>query len=126
MQGGERRSKEYLLRDKGLKIRVGMRLFKLRTAQGVDQQTMAKLIGVSPSQLSQVEKGKKGLTAANLAKAAEILHVPVSVLMADVDINDQALIDISKFFSVATRAKRSKHYEAIMSLVELDLKDQEK
>ncbi len=126
MKSGERRSEEYLLRDKGLKLRVGRRIFTLLTARGIDQQTMAKFIGVSSSQLSQVEKGKKGLTAANLAKAAEVLNVPVSVLMSEADISDQVLIDISKFFTVATKAEKSKHYDAIMSLVELDLKDLEK
>ena len=110
--------------EQNLRERVGARIRALRKSKGIDQYIMAKEIGITSGALSQVEAGLKGLSSPNLARAAQILHVPVSVLMADVDIDDATLLDIAKFFELATTKKgKSKNYQAIMTLVEDDLKN---
>jgi len=94
-------------------VQVGARIRSLRKQKGLSQKAMAKLVGVTPGAICQVEKGTKGLTAANLARVAEVLQVPQSVLLSGAE--------ISKFFSLATRPEKSKNYDAILDLIDLDL-----
>lgn len=107
--------------DSVLLKRIGSRIRVLRKNQKIDQRTMAKEIGITPSALCQVERGSKGLSAANLSKAAKFLKVPESVLMSEADVSEEALIAVSKFFELATRDKKSKNWEAILALIDLDL-----
>lgn len=102
-------------------VQVGARIRSLRKQKGLSQKAMAKLVGVTPGAICQVEKGTKGLTAANLVRVAEVLQVPQSVLLSDAEISPKALLDISKFFSLATRPEKSKNYDAILDLIDLDL-----
>ncbi len=56
-------------------VRVGLRLKELRTRKGLSQTEMAKLVGVTPSTISQVEKGQIYPSLPALFKMAEILSV---------------------------------------------------
>ncbi|UCD32936.1 MAG: helix-turn-helix domain-containing protein [Desulfobacterales bacterium] len=57
---------------------LGLRLKKLRTKRGVSQSELAKLVGVTPSTISQVESSLIHPSLPALLKMAEVLEVKVS------------------------------------------------
>jgi transcriptional regulator with XRE-family HTH domain len=60
------------------RVRLGQVLRARREVQGLSQSELARLIGVSPSALSQAERGTAGLSGATLAKAWRALGLPVT------------------------------------------------
>lgn len=60
------------------RIDLGMRLKELRSKRGISQTELAKLIGVTPSTISQVESNLIYPSLPALLKMAEILSVEVS------------------------------------------------
>ncbi len=60
------------------RIDLGMRLKELRTRRGVSQTELAKLVGVTPSTISQVESNSIYPSLPALLKMAEILGVEVN------------------------------------------------
>jgi transcriptional regulator with XRE-family HTH domain/KaiC/GvpD/RAD55 family RecA-like ATPase len=65
------------------KIDLGMRLKELRTKRGLSQTDLAKLVGVTPSTISQVESNLIYPSLPALIKMAEILSVDVSSFFHD-------------------------------------------
>jgi transcriptional regulator with XRE-family HTH domain/KaiC/GvpD/RAD55 family RecA-like ATPase len=59
-------------------IDLGMRLKKLRTKRGLSQTELAKLVGVTPSTISQIESNLIYPSLPALIKIAEILSIDVS------------------------------------------------
>ena len=59
-------------------INLGMRLKELRTKQGLSQTELAKLVGVTPSTISQVESDLIYPSLTALVKMAEVLSIDVS------------------------------------------------
>ncbi|MCP1355521.1 helix-turn-helix transcriptional regulator [Aneurinibacillus migulanus] len=60
---------------------IGKRIKKLRLEKGITQTYLSKKLGYkSPSILSEIEAGKKGLDADKVPLIAEVLGVPVNVL----------------------------------------------
>lgn len=60
---------------------IGKRIKKLRLEKGITQIYLSKKLGYkSPSILSEIEAGKKGLDADKVPLIAEVLGVPVDVL----------------------------------------------
>ncbi|GED17207.1 MULTISPECIES: helix-turn-helix domain-containing protein [Aneurinibacillus] len=60
---------------------IGKRIKKLRLEKGITQIYLSKKLGYkSPSILSEIEAGKKGLDADKVPLIAEVLGVPVNVL----------------------------------------------
>ncbi len=57
---------------------LGVRLKKLRTKRGLSQSELAKLVGVTPSTISQVESGLIHPSLPALIKMAEVLGVEMS------------------------------------------------
>jgi transcriptional regulator with XRE-family HTH domain len=60
------------------RVDLGMRLKELRTKRGISQTELAKLVGVTPSTISQVESNLIYPSLPALLKMAEILSVEVS------------------------------------------------
>jgi len=65
------------------KIDLGMRLKELRTKRGLSQTELAKLVGVTPSTISQVESNLIYPSVPALLKMAEILSVDLSSFFHD-------------------------------------------
>jgi transcriptional regulator with XRE-family HTH domain len=59
-------------------INIGMRLKELRKKQGVTQAELARLVGVTPSNISQVESNLISPSLSALVKIAEALFVDIS------------------------------------------------
>ena len=59
-------------------INIGMRLKELRKKQGVTQAELARLVGVTPSNISQVESNLISPSLSALLKIAESLFVDIS------------------------------------------------
>ncbi len=53
---------------------IGGNLKKLRLKKGMEQPQLAKLVGVNPSMICQVERGTKTLTIPLGQKIAEVLN----------------------------------------------------
>ena len=65
---------------------VGGRIRETRLALGMKQLALAEKIGVSYQQLQKYEKGQSRLTIGQLWTVATALGVPVSDLIADIDL----------------------------------------
>jgi transcriptional regulator with XRE-family HTH domain len=61
-------------------VNIGLRLKELRTRKGLSQTEMAKLVGVTPSTISQVERSQIYPSLPALFKMAEILSVETGAL----------------------------------------------
>jgi transcriptional regulator with XRE-family HTH domain/KaiC/GvpD/RAD55 family RecA-like ATPase len=61
-------------------VNIGLRLKELRTRKGLSQTEMARLVGVTPSTISQVERSQIYPSLPALFKMAEILSVEVGAL----------------------------------------------
>ncbi|MBI5248414.1 MAG: helix-turn-helix domain-containing protein [Desulfomonile tiedjei] len=71
------------------KIELGLRLKEVRTKRGLSQTELAKLVGVTPSTISQVESNLIYPSLPALVKMAEVLSVEVSSFF-------QARTDVAK------------------------------
>ncbi len=68
-----------ILREtRGTRERIGNVLRAERLARGLSQTELARQIGISPSALSQAERGRSGLSAETLVRAWEALGVPLA------------------------------------------------
>ncbi|MFZ0613732.1 MAG: helix-turn-helix domain-containing protein, partial [Desulfobacterales bacterium] len=65
------------------RIDLGARLKAVRTRQGVSQTELAKLVGVTPSTISQVESNMIYPSLPALFKMAEVLSIDVSAFFRD-------------------------------------------
>ncbi len=65
------------------RIDLGMRLKDLRTKRGLSQTELAKLVGVTPSTISQVESNLIYPSLPALLKMAEVLSVKISSFFQD-------------------------------------------
>lgn len=59
------------------------RLKRRRITAGLSQTALAEKAGVTNSHISQVERGKKGFSPANLARLATALDCDIADLMTD-------------------------------------------
>ncbi len=67
-------------------MNIGLRLKELRTRKGLSQAEMAKLVGVTPSTISQVERSQIYPSLPALFKMAEILSVETGMLFQKTDL----------------------------------------
>ena len=67
---------------------VGFRIKQLRIAKGLTQSYVAKQLGYKHSSiLSEIESGKKGISAEKLSDVAKVLGVDVNALYFEDDIH---------------------------------------
>ena len=67
---------------------VGKKLRALRWARGLNQENLAKMIGVRFQQVQKYETGANRIAASRLKDAAEALSVPVSFFFEGLGRND--------------------------------------
>ena len=66
---------------KEINVEVGRRARRAREAAGLTQERFAELIGVSPQNVSCVERGLAGVSLTVLRRMCEILHVSSDALL---------------------------------------------
>ena len=74
---------------KKINVQVGHQIRKAREAAGLTQERFAELIGISPQNVSCVERGLAGVSLTVLRRMCEILRVSSDLLlMGDLGDND--------------------------------------
>ena len=68
---------------KEINIEVGRRVRRAREAAGLTQERFAELIGVSPQNVSCVERGLAGVSLTVLRRMCQILRVSSDALLLD-------------------------------------------
>lgn len=63
--------------------RIGNKIAKRRIAQGFTQETIANLLDVNPSHISNIEHGRAHPSLTALVRIAEILHCSVDCFLSD-------------------------------------------
>ena len=66
---------------KEINIEVGRRVRKAREAAGLTQERFAELVGISPQNVSCVERGLAGVSLTVLRRMCEILRVSSDTLL---------------------------------------------
>ena len=66
---------------KEINVEVGRRVREAREAAGLTQERFAELIGISPQNISCVERGLAGVSLTVLRRMCEILHVSSDALL---------------------------------------------
>lgn len=66
---------------KDINIQVGRRVRRAREAAGLTQERFAELTGISPQNVSCVERGLAGVSLTVLRRMCEILHVSSDALL---------------------------------------------
>lgn len=66
--------------------KLGKRLKLLRIEKGITQTNLAKAIGLSQTNLSNMESGRTAITIQNLFKIQEVLNCNMSDFFVDFDI----------------------------------------
>ena len=66
---------------KEINLELGRRVRQAREAAGLTQERFAELIGVSPQNVSCVERGLAGVSLTVLRRMCEILHVSSDALL---------------------------------------------
>lgn len=74
------------------KINIGIRLKKIRTKKGVSQTELAKLVGVSPSSISQIESNQIYPSLPALMKMAEILSIDMASFFMEPDNSENRVV----------------------------------
>lgn len=66
---------------KDINVQVGGQVRRAREAAGLTQERFAELIGISPQNVSCVERGLAGVSLTVLRRMCEILHVSSDTLL---------------------------------------------
>ncbi|NVJ93109.1 MAG: helix-turn-helix domain-containing protein [Methylocystaceae bacterium] len=83
-------------------LKVGQRLRMKRKLQGLSQQTLGDMIGVSRLVISQFEVGRRAIPASTLYKIATFFQVPVSYFFEEHDDIKTALPSLDAFDPLLT------------------------
>lgn len=71
-----------------IKIKIGMRIKELRTANNISQQELAYLCDIDRTYITQVENGKRNISIVNIEKIARALKVSISFFFNDGKFDD--------------------------------------
>ncbi len=63
-------------------VEIGQRIAELRKRVGISQQRLAEMLGVSRTTITQIERGKRKVSANELAKLSEIYNLSVDSLLS--------------------------------------------
>lgn len=80
-------------------VHVGKRVRMRRLLLGMNQPTLANVLGVTFQQLQKYERGANRVSASRLAAIAEALRVPISYFFADEGPNDSTQTPPSEHLS---------------------------
>lgn len=75
---------------KAINVEVGRRVREAREAAGLTQERFAELVGISPQNVSCVERGLAGVSLTVLRRMCEILQVSSDSLLMGESGNNQA------------------------------------
>lgn len=62
---------------------IGLRIRETRIAQGISQVALAELIDCSPTYVSHIENGTKGMSLETFIQIAKALQTPADILLAE-------------------------------------------
>ena len=95
---------------------MGKKIKRFRQLREITQIELAKLLGyTSTGTLSQIENGLRGIDIDKLPKLAQILEVPVPVLVSDIDMSEadvRLLIKLIDLLKNKNKSKETKSYFA--------------
>lgn len=75
-----------------MKINLGKNIKKIRETRGLTQAFVSKELGYkSPSMLSEIESGKKGLDAEKIPLLANILSVSVNQIFFGLNVHESRI-----------------------------------
>nr|WP_325211778.1 helix-turn-helix transcriptional regulator [uncultured Oscillibacter sp.] len=80
---------------KEINIEVGRRVRRAREAAGLTQERFAELVGISPQNVSCVERGLAGVSLTVLRRMCQILSVPSDTLLMDGGLGDNEVESIA-------------------------------
>ncbi len=63
------------------KLQIGLRLKQLRKENGLTQEKISELLGISQKHYSEAERGLTGLSVKHLIKASDILDISLDYLL---------------------------------------------
>lgn len=77
---------------------IGVRIAKLRKSQGYTQAELAEIINLSPTEISNIERGKNNISFSTLLNLCNALKVDSSELLSGAikDTIDDNIIDLIK------------------------------
>lgn len=75
---------------------LGKRVKFLRMERGVSQTNMAEMIGLSQTNLSNMESGRTAITTQNLFKMREVLKCKMSDFFIDFDTEAAEIVETKK------------------------------
>lgn len=97
----------------------GRRVRELRNYYRYTTEQLAGLAGVSTQFLSDVERGRKSMTALNVARLANVLHVSSDFLLRGNDDRDRALMIAEEQLATLKPAERDMAVEHLGLLIRL-------
>jgi transcriptional regulator with XRE-family HTH domain len=98
--------------DKRLAVALGAKIRSERTRNGLTLQALASAVGVSPSLISQVERGAASPSITTLRKLAQALNVPMAALFLDPGDGPENGDSASEADIVVRQGRRKRMYAA--------------
>lgn len=80
---------------KEINMEVGRRVRQARESAGLTQERFAELVGISPQNVSCVERGLAGVSLTVLRRMCQILSVPSDTLLMGGDLGDNEVESIA-------------------------------
>lgn len=65
--------------------KIGRRIKIIRIERGITQTSLAKELGISQTNMSNIECGRVSVTVQNLLKLRELLHCTMAEFFKDID-----------------------------------------
>lgn len=107
-------------------LALGRRLRQVREQRRLARRTVAKAVGVSPQQIEKYESGLTRVAIGRLLRFADVLDVPISVLLIGlgtgvqaegIDPTDPAFADAASAFVAMSRINRAGLRQALLSVL---------
>lgn len=98
-----------------LKEKLGHRIQEIRKSKNLTQEKLAELIGLDIPNLSNIERGKRFMSAETLEKIATALNVPVSDLFdyEHIKTREELINNINNILSAAETNEIAYFYRMI-------------
>lgn len=98
-------------------IGIGGRIKRLRQAQGLTLQDLAKKAHISPGYLSEVERGRSAISVGKMSQIADGLRMTVDALLGEEpETLDQTIVQIPAALSAAADQLNLSHRATLMLL----------
>ncbi len=65
-----------------ISVKFGKRVKEIRVKKGFSQGSLAKILGVHPSDISGIERGKRNMSLKNIERLAKALNVTIQALIS--------------------------------------------